>query len=155
MEPEPSWQGVLGDRNAGIAQQPLADGDGRLQELAHHIAPVLPDSRRAKHRQRRRIERTDAGARIEQYHASWQGIKQRRQALGERLLLLVLPAQLAVGNRQFLGQRRDPRLQGLIGLRQLCRNLIEQRKCMLQFGRLGGGIGADNRDFGIGHQKEG
>lgn len=149
--PPPRRQGVLGNRNAGITQQPLADGNRWLQELAHDIAPVLADSRRAKHRQRRRIERADAGARIEQHHAGRQGIEQRRQALGERLLLLVLPAQLTVGNRQLLGQRRHPRLQGLISLCQFGRNLIEQRKCMLQFGRLGGGIGADNRDFGIGH----
>jgi hypothetical protein len=84
----------------------------------------------------RRIGLADTGRAVEHHDAGRQGVEQQRQTFGKRFLGLVLPTQLAIGDRQFGGQRLDTALQPLVRLRQGQRNLVENVESPLQFLRL-------------------
>jgi hypothetical protein len=78
------------------------------------------------------------GRAVEHHDAGRQGVEQQDKTFGQRFLLLVLPAQLAIGDRQFGGQRLDAALQPLVRLGQACETWLKASKarcssCALPF----------------------
>jgi hypothetical protein len=97
-------QRTLGNRQAARAKLPLVRRLGRDQRGLCQRWPGFADHRLREHRASRRVGLADTSRAVEHHDASRQGLEQQRQALGKRFLFFVLPAQLAVGNRQFSGQ---------------------------------------------------
>jgi hypothetical protein len=124
---------TLDDRQAARLKLPLVRRLGRHQPGLHQRRPGFADDRLTEHLAGRRVGLADTSRAVEHHHPGRQGVEQQRQTFGKRFLLLVLPAQLAIGNRQFGRQGLDTALQPLVGLGQRQRNLVEGVESPLQF----------------------
>ena len=116
---------AFGDRHPAIGQLPFIGRVGRNQLRFSERRPVFAADRLAKHVARNRVGLADPRRAVEHDNASRQGVEQQGKSFGQRLLLLILPAQLTIGDGQLDRQRLNFGLKPFVSLGEFERNLVE------------------------------
>ncbi|MCY1230699.1 hypothetical protein D9M72_431230 [compost metagenome] len=120
-----------------------------------HFAPEHAHQGLAKQAARHRVGFAHHALPVDHNDTAGQQVQQALQAVGEAFLLRQLLHALGTDQGQLALQLGDPRLQHAVGLAELGRHLVEQRKGLFKTGAAGllglGGLRILCGDYGVAH----